>query len=212
MVTISRELMKCVLCEGLSERVLQLRQVDKKVISRSSGERSHWHFWVGVCVCWGGVLTCTPGLTGVRGYICGKQTVWPYTGCWTTMEGLGWPWGRGGVGVLAGLGWCNIWIRFDIKEQAKMARYQVWRRSGTDLRVEPGFELISIGVEGWFPHLPAGRRGKRACTELGLVLLLAIQNDWIGACWGFFSMVTNIFSGHNDPVQAGAAFQAQNRC
>lgn len=55
------------------------------------------------CLC----LTCTPGLTGVRGYIWGKQTVWPYTawGCCTTMEGLGWPWGRGGVGVLAGLGW-----------------------------------------------------------------------------------------------------------
>lgn len=35
--------------------------------------------------------TCTPGLTGVRGYTCGKQTVCPYTGCWTTMEGLGWP-------------------------------------------------------------------------------------------------------------------------
>lgn len=51
-------------------------------------------------------LTWTPGLTGVRGYIWGKQTGCPYTvwGGGTTMEGLGWPWGRGGVGVLAGLG------------------------------------------------------------------------------------------------------------
>lgn len=71
-----------------------------------------------------GGLTCTPGLTGVRGYTCGKQTVCPYTGCWTMMEGLGWPWGRGGVGVLAGLGWSDIFNRLNLKERS--ARLVIW--------------------------------------------------------------------------------------
>lgn len=58
-------------------------------------------------------FTCTPGLTGTGYIIFGaKQTGWVYTGvgCWCpTMEGLGWAWGRGEVGVVEGFGYKQRW-------------------------------------------------------------------------------------------------------
>lgn len=111
----------------------------------------------------GASLTCTPGLTGVRGYTWGKHTVWLYiVGGWTTMEGLGWPWGRGGVGVLAGLGWSDSKqkdrTKYDHKKKGLLmisacGAGSVLAAVHSDLCVEPGLELVGIGVQSWFSHL-----------------------------------------------------------
>ena len=103
----------------------------------------------------------------MSGYIWGKQT-WLYTagGCCTTMEGLGWPCGRGGVGVLAGLGWKGSETR------AEYASH-VWGRLMpliplkrpcpplTDLGVEPRLELVGVGVQSGLLHLPALGKKKK---------------------------------------------------
>lgn len=76
-----------------------------------------------------------------------------------TIEGLGWPWGRGGVGVVAGFGCTHRHILqslFIFKRNIGLKqRYQIaetedaaYVGSQTDLRSEdPGFELVGIGIQ-----------------------------------------------------------------